>query len=160
MRYLDLFHALSTHQVRYVLVGGLAMNLHGVPRMTMDIDLILAMDDANLDHFIRCAEALELRPVAPVKLADLKDPALRQQWITQKHMIAFGLQGEHNHLMVDILIAPKINLDQALQRAERRPVGDTEVVLASIDDMIALKAHTGRQQDQSDIEHLERIRDH
>ena len=39
MFYLDLFRALDKHRVNYVLVGGLAMNLHGVPRMTMDVDL-------------------------------------------------------------------------------------------------------------------------
>jgi hypothetical protein len=50
MFYLDLFRALNDHQVRYLLVGGLAMNLHGVPRMTMDVDLILAMDEANLER--------------------------------------------------------------------------------------------------------------
>ncbi len=40
MFYLDLFKALEKHKVRYLLVGGLAMNLHGVPRATMDVDLV------------------------------------------------------------------------------------------------------------------------
>jgi hypothetical protein len=40
MFYLDLFRSLNDHQVRYLLVGGLAMNLHGVPRMTMDVNLV------------------------------------------------------------------------------------------------------------------------
>lgn len=158
MRYLDLFRALNSHHVRYVLVGGLAMNLHGVPRMTMDIDLLLAMDDANLDRFIACAKELNLQPVAPVDIAQLKDPLKRQQWVTEKHMIAFGLQGAVNHLMVDVLIAPSIDLQHALDNASIRAVGDTQVCLASIDDMITLKQHAGRLQDLSDIEHLERIR--
>ncbi len=38
MVYLDLF-ALEQHQVRYVLVAGLALNVHEVERATMDIDL-------------------------------------------------------------------------------------------------------------------------
>ncbi len=44
MFYLEVFRALEEHKVRYLLVGGLAMNLHGVPRMTMDIDLVIALD--------------------------------------------------------------------------------------------------------------------
>jgi hypothetical protein len=36
MFYLDIFKALEKHRVRYLLIGGLAMNLHGVPRMTME----------------------------------------------------------------------------------------------------------------------------
>jgi hypothetical protein len=30
--------------------------LHGVPRMTMDVDLVLVMNEGNLDRFIACAE--------------------------------------------------------------------------------------------------------
>ena len=44
MFYLNLFKALEKHKVQYLLVGGLAMNLHGVPRTTMDVDLVLALD--------------------------------------------------------------------------------------------------------------------
>ncbi len=40
MFYLDLFKALEKHKVRYLLVGGLAMNLHGVPRATMDVSCL------------------------------------------------------------------------------------------------------------------------
>lgn len=51
MFYLEVFRALEEHKVRYLLVGGLAMNLHGVPRMTMDIDLVIALDTKNLERF-------------------------------------------------------------------------------------------------------------
>ena len=73
MFYLDLLRCLHEHRVRYLLVGGLAMNLHGVPRMTMDVDIVLALDDANLDAFFACARQLGLKPQAPVPLEALKD---------------------------------------------------------------------------------------
>jgi len=160
MIYLDLFRTLHEHQVRYLLVGGLAMNLHGVPRMTMDVDLVLVMDDANLDRFIACAESLNLAPTAPVALKALKDPVQRQNWQEQTHMIAFGLQNREARIptMVDVLIAPAIDIDQAFSRAVIRDLDGLPVTLAGIDDMIALKQGTGRLQDESDIEHLERIR--
>lgn len=88
MLYLDLFRCLHEHHVRYLLVGGLAMNLHGVPRMTMDVDIVLALDDANLDSFIGCARKLGLKPQAPVPLESLKEPKQRKQWIEELHMIA------------------------------------------------------------------------
>lgn len=159
MFYLDLFQALNRHQVRYLLVGGLAMNLHGVPRMTMDVDLILAMDEENLDRFIEAANSLGLAPIAPVPIGAIKDPAQRRVWVEQKHMIAFGLQnhGERVPTMVDVLIAPAIDAEAALERAITRQVGDIPVTVAAIDDMVRLKTGTGRAQDQSDIEHLERL---
>ncbi len=160
MIYLDLFRALDKHKVRYLLVGGLAMNLHGVPRMTMDVDLVLAMDEDNLDHFIACASELKLSPCAPVPLSDLKDPEQRRRWHEEKHMIAFGLQNTQARIptMVDILIAPSIDISLAMRRATIRDLDGTPVTLAAIEDMITLKRGTGRAQDESDIEHLERTR--
>ena len=127
--------------------------------MTMDIDLILAMDEGNLDRFIDCAASAGLSPIAPVPLAALKDPVQRQQWIEQKHMIAFAL---HNSLaripvMVDILISPPVDIEAAFTRAITRDVDGTPLHVAAIEDMIRLKENTGRQQDRSDIEHLERL---
>jgi hypothetical protein len=37
MFYLELFQKLESANIRYMLVGGLAMNLYGVPRSTMDV---------------------------------------------------------------------------------------------------------------------------
>lgn len=161
MLYLDLFAALNLHKVRYILVGGLAMNLHGVPRMTMDVDIVLAMDEANLDLFIECAKALQLSPVAPVQISDLKDANKRRDWVENRHMIAFGLQNKTAKppTIVDVLIAPQIDITAAFVRAINTQVGDTQLLLASVEDMIQLKTATGRAQDQSDIEHLERLRD-
>ena len=137
------------------------MNLHGVPRMTMDVDLILLMDQDNLDHFINCAQALNLTPVAPIPLQALKDPSQREMWHTQRHMIAFGLQNNEARIpiMVDVLIAPKINIEEAFEKAVTRDLNGLALKLASIEDMIRLKQGTGRQQDRSDIEHLERLRE-
>ncbi|HEX5391999.1 MAG TPA: nucleotidyl transferase AbiEii/AbiGii toxin family protein [Rhodocyclaceae bacterium] len=161
MFYLDLFRALNDHQVRYLVVGGLAMNLHGVPRMTMDVDLVLAMDEENLDRFIACAEQMKLAPVAPVKLVDLKDPQQRKQWAEEKHMVAFGLQAPAAGApLLDILIAPAIDLAAGFQRKVVRTVGDIAVDVAAIEDLIALKQAAHRRQDLDDIEHLERLRDY
>jgi hypothetical protein len=45
---LEPFRALNAADVRHVLVGGVALNLHGVERATMDFDVAIAVDDANL----------------------------------------------------------------------------------------------------------------
>jgi hypothetical protein len=71
MFYVDLFRALDRDEVRYLLIGGLAINIYGVERATMDIDLMLALDDENLQRFLKTAESLNLVPVLPVKLTDL-----------------------------------------------------------------------------------------
>lgn len=158
MFYLDLFRQLERQKVRYVLVGGLAMNLHGVPRATMDVDIMVALDEPNLRAFIDVARALQLKPVAPVPLEDLLDPAKRRQWAREKNMIAFGLQPlQPGAPTIDVLIEPPLDVNAALQRAQIRNVENTRVFLAAIEDLIYLKERTGRQQDQADIGHLRRL---
>jgi hypothetical protein len=92
MFYLDLFRALANHEVRYLLVSRVAMNLHGVPRMTMDVDLVLALDRSNLEGFLAACAELQLQPAIPVALGDLLDPDRRRAWQTEKRMTAFPLR--------------------------------------------------------------------
>lgn len=47
MFYIDLFSALARHKVDYLLIGGLAVSLHGVERATMDVDITVAMSPVN-----------------------------------------------------------------------------------------------------------------
>lgn len=56
MKIAELLRSLSEGQVQYVLVGGLAVQLHGYMRSTFDIDLVLAMNDENLVRFIGVAK--------------------------------------------------------------------------------------------------------
>lgn len=158
MFYLDLFRCLHDHRVRYLLVGGLAMNLHGVPRMTMDVDIVLALDDANLDAFFSCARQLGLKPQAPVPLEALKDAGQRKQWIESKNMIAFALAAPGaTGTTVDVLIHHPLDIDAAFAAAVTRDVGGVPVPLCAVKDMIMLKQGTGRRQDVADVEHLRRI---
>lgn len=136
------------------------MNLHGVPRMTMDVDIVLAFDDANLDLFMACARKLGLKPQAPVALEALKDPVQRQQWIKTKHMIAFALNSpQATGATVDVLIQHPLDIEAAIGAAVTRVVDGVPVPVCAIKDMIVLKRDTGRQQDAADIEHLLRIQE-
>lgn len=158
MFYLDLFRELEAKKVRYLLVGGLAVNLHGVPRATMDVDLIISFEQSNLDSLMAVAQALGLKPVAPVDLRDLADPGKRQEWAALKHMVVFalqapGLQGP----TLDILIEPALDVEGAMRRAVRRDVQGVNVSLISVSDLVHLKEQSGRPQDIADIEHLRRL---
>ncbi|SBT05639.1 conserved hypothetical protein [Candidatus Accumulibacter aalborgensis] len=160
MFYLDLFRALDGENVRYVLIGGLALNIHGVERATMDIDLMLAMDAENLAAFRRAAEGLGMTPVLPVSMKDFSDPETLQQWISEKHMLAFALRSQElSAPTVDILVQPKVAFDIAWARHVEKNLGDIRVRLVHIDDLIALKTGTGRQRDVADVNALERLKD-
>ena len=141
-----------------MLVGGLAMNLHGVPRATMDVDIVLAFDSQNLKLFLALAGVLQLKPVAPVSLGGLLDPVQRKKWVEEKHMIAFALRPpDIQGPTIDVLIDPPLDIEKALMRVVWRDVQGVRIPLISVEDLIQLKEKSGRLQDRSDVEHLHRI---
>lgn len=159
MFYLDLFRELEREGVRYLLVGGLALNIHGVERATMDVDLALALDGENLERFLRAAENLGLKPMLPVPLTDLVKPAIRQDWIEHKHMVAFALRPPAPTApTVDILIATNLDFEAAYARRLEKDLGGLRLSLAGLDDLIAMKRGTGRSRDEADIEAMEKLR--
>jgi Tfp pilus assembly PilM family ATPase len=89
----DLIELLEAKRVDYVLVGGLAVALHGYQRVTMDVDVVLAMDDASIGRLIAAAKAAGLRPTVPVAVESLGQPELIDQWHREKGMLAFSLRG-------------------------------------------------------------------
>ena len=159
MFYLDLFKALQTERVNYVLVGGLAVNFHGIERATMDVDLTLAMDHTNLQHFLKAATQLKLKPTLPVPLAALCDEKQIDEWIREKHLIAFSLHAPAGTLpTVDIIVRPKVSFKTMYRNRIEKNLSGVAVSFACVDDLIALKEGTGRKQDASDIEALKIVR--
>lgn len=159
MFYLDLFSELQKHEVRYLVVGGIAINLHGVERATMDVDLVLAMDEDNLRRFLRAANSLALKPSLPVQLEALADPRQVEDWVQKRRLIAFSLRPPSRSApSIDIVVRPKVPFDTMYQNRLEKEIGGVRLSVASIDDLIALKTDTGRNQDASDIVALNKVR--
>lgn len=158
MFYLDLFSALHRHKVDYVLIGGLAVALHGVERNTMDIDVAVVISPENLSHLIDAAKELGLTPTLPVPLGSLADIAQLKRWQAERHLEAFALRtADMAGVTVDVLLFPPVLPADMCERAIVFDVSGVPVVVACIDDLIALKQAVGRPIDLSDIEHLQRI---
>ncbi len=159
MFYLELFAALARHKVDYLLIGGLAVSLHGVERATMDVDISVAMNPANLASLIALARELKLVPVLPVPLESLKDIELLRQWHKERNLEAFALRTpELAGVTLDVLLFPPVEYAGMSQRAVVLNVANVAVRMVAMDDLIALKQAVGRPIDLSDIEHLKRIK--
>lgn len=158
MFYQRLFAALAGHDVRYLLVGGLAVNLYGVPRMTMDVDVIIALDPQNVDHFIAAVEELGLRPVLPVAMAELADPAKRKEWVERPNLVAFALRAQGTGDPTgDVVLGVELPFDEAHRRRVVRELDGIAIDVASIKDLIAMKKRSGREQDRYDVLQLQKL---
>ena len=118
MKIAELLKSLSEARVDYVLVGGLAVQLHGYLRSTFDIDLVLAMNDENLTRFIGVARGFGMKPVIPVDIDALRDARQIEQWHRDKGMLAFALrEPQAGGNVIDILVRPEITYERLLENA-------------------------------------------
>lgn len=159
MFYLDLFATFARLEVEYVLIGGLAVSLHGIERATMDIDIVVAMSPSNLASVIAVARELKLSPQLPVPLESLTDLELLREWHDERNLEAFALRSpEIAGVTVDILLFPPVSFADMACRAEVLHLAGTAIRIATVDDLISLKQASGRPIDLSDIEHLKRVK--
>ena len=126
---------------------------------TMDVDVVLALDDENLAKFVDCAKRANLKPVLPIPIDSLRDAALIDQWHREKGMLAFGLRGpDAMATAIDVLVRPLVSFDKLKRNAVIKRVGPLSIPVASIDDLITLKTGTGRSKDTLDVEELRKIK--
>lgn len=51
-RLLDVFKSFQNHDVHYVVIGGIATILHGVPRTTFDLDILIEATPLNVKNLL------------------------------------------------------------------------------------------------------------
>lgn len=172
MKIAELLCSLSEGQVQYVLVGGMAVQLHGYMRSTFDIDLVLAMNDENLVRFINIAKRFGLTPSIPVPIDSLRNAAQIEQWhremgqagkphsgCSQKGMLAFALrEPQVGGGIVDVLVRPEVPFEQLMENAVIGKLFSQQVWIASIDDLLTMKRVANRPKDRLDIEALQKIK--
>ncbi len=156
--YLGIFRELNKEGIKYVVCGGVAVNLWGIPRMTYDIDLLLEMSDANLKKFLSLIKTWGFKPKVPVAMMDLLDGEKRKTWIEEKNMRAFSLSNPEWAISeVDVLIGISPDYNDVIGRIVYKYAGDVKIPIVSLEDLIAMKKNTGRRQDKSDIEYLRKL---
>lgn len=153
-----LFKSLNDAGVRYVVVGGLAVLLHGHARLTVDVDLVVDLDEGQALRAIDALVAMGLRPRVPVNPRDFADRSVREGWIRERGMQVFSMIDPSNPMrVVDLFVDHPIPFEDLWSRSEEFELRDTTVRVASIRDLIHLKRLAGRPQDHADIEQLEAI---
>jgi hypothetical protein len=155
----EVFRELQAANVRYALVGGLAVTLHGHLRSTADIDIVLALDDENLARFVSYFKRAGWVPVLPLPFDALLDASQRADWIANRNVKVFAVHHPKKRSMtLDVLLVTPIPAAQIVQRAVSLPLLGENVTVAAIDDLIEMKRAVGRPVDLSDVAALRKLR--
>ena len=160
LSYRTLFAKLNSSGCGYVIVGGLAVILHGHVRLTTDTDLVVDLDGERLDNMLNVLRELGFQPRVPVRLEEFAEPEKRKGWIKEKGMQVFSLfHPAESRWVVDLFVDSPIDFTGLHERSVTKEIEDVPVSVASIDDLITMKRLAGRDIDLSDIHQLQQIKE-
>ena len=152
----EIFQALA--DCDYVVVGGLAVIMHGHLRATRDLDLVVGLAPENCRKALDALASIGLRPRLPVVMQDFADPAKREDWNRNRNMMVFQLWDPKNpERSVDVFVREPLYFPTMLADAVIKDLDGVPIRVASIPHLIAMKQVAGRRHDLDDIEALRQI---
>lgn len=138
---------LARHEVRYLVVGGIAAILHGWPGATADLDVLGALDPTNLD-----------RLAAALAEVGARGPGWDGTAGTMATDTAWSLETEAGPLDLLFVLEPWGTYDELQPRSEEVSAFGVVIPVVSLDDLIALKRALGRPKDLRVAVELEELR--
>ena len=144
---------LVEHNVKFVVIGGLAMIAQGASNITLDTDISCDRDPKNLSALAKVLRGCQarMRDVPPDLPVLLDEKSLR-------NMTNLTLSTSLGNL--DILAEPEgvDSFEGLWERASEMKMFGMTVRVASLEDLIAMKRAANRPKDQEDLKFLEQIK--
>ena len=156
--YEEILREFQRQRVKYIIVGGIAVNLLGSLRNTADIDILVEMSDINLAKVVKILKKKGYHVKQPVDPMGIADKKIREDWIKNKHMKPINFYKEDELKEVDIIIKTPVPFEKAKKNIKLVRGGDITLPVISIDDLIRMKKNTGRTVDEMDIKELKKIK--
>ena len=151
--------ALNEAKVRYLIVGGVAVNVHGYVRLTMDLDLVIQLKPENIVAAWEAMEKIGYRARIPVGAKEFADEKKRELWRREKGMLVLQFwSDEHRRTQVNVFVREPFDFDREHATAPHHEIMP-EVIARVVgwDTLIQMKKEAGRLKDLVDLEMLEKI---
>lgn len=137
----DVFASLQRHKVRYLVIGGIAAVLHGVPRATFDLDILIEAKPENAKNLLEAFLDAKLGTAALTTPEEL----LSQEITIFKDRVRIDVQTS----------TPGIKFEEAWERRETMEYQKQKFYVVSREDLISSKRAAGRPVDLEDVRLLE-----
>jgi len=136
----DVFKSLQSHGVKYIVIGGVAAVLHGVPRATFDLDILIERTRENAENLLKALLA-----------ADLETASL----ISPENVLANEITVFNDLVRIDVQTStPGLAFDTAWKNRITLEYQGQPLLVASRQDLIASKTAAGRDIDLQDVRAL------
>lgn len=151
--YERLITALTSHDVEFVVIGAIALVLHGSSRVTRDLDICYSRDRPNLTRL-----ASALKPLAPT----LRGAPADLPFVLDERTLASGLNFTLTCAAGDIDLLAEITglgaFPVVARLSERMRLYEQDVRVLSLDGLERAKRATGRLKDLADLAEILEIR--
>jgi len=146
-------NALTGQGVRYAIVGGHAVALHGAVRGTVDVDIALAWNLKSLQAAEKALNGIGLVSRLPISADDVFQ--FRDEYVKNRNLIGWNFFNPDNLTeQVDIVIT----YDLVGKKVGTIDAADGPIRILDRDDLIEMKRASGRPQDLEDVKALEKLR--
>ena len=133
--------ALSSRDVRFLIVGGYEVAAHGHPRYTKDLDIWVWADPRNAANILESLNDFGLGGL-DLQASDFVEP---------NAVVQLGFEPQRIDILTSIT---GLTFDEAYPNRELLSIGDITAPFISLDDLVKNKLATGRTQDLADAEAL------
>lgn len=150
-----IFRALNKAKVKYLVIGGVAVNLHGYLRFTGDLDLLILLNEKNLKKIDGVMKKLKYSERLPVSILTLSNQTQVKKWLKEKNMKAYTFNPpKNNPLQIDIVIEDSLKFEFYDRRKNIKKMGALQIPVVSIQDIIKMKKKAHRDKDMIDLKIL------
>ncbi len=144
---------LSGEKIKYVVIGGIAAIIHGVPRATFDLDIVLQFSPSNIKKFNKILNEFNLFPIVPINPLELLDKKKRNEWIKKKNAKVINFRDPKNIFNLDVVLIYDYN---KLKKIEIE-IEEAKFEVIDKDELIRIKNKAGRDIDIRDVKNLKEL---
>jgi predicted nucleotidyltransferase len=156
----EILFALSDAKVQFIVGGGVATVLHGVEGVTLDVDLALNMEPANVERFLGVMDELGLKPRAPVPARDLMSSEAVERMVAEKGAVVFSFIDFDRPLRhVDIFLRRNLSFEDLNETADHVLVEGRSIKIIGVERLLEIKRaiFPVRDEDLTDIKQLQKL---
>lgn len=154
MDFLGIFKGCNKEGVDFLVTGAVALNIHGVPRMTYDLDLIVDLDGGAAQKIADLLLGWGYGPQEALDLGDLARPDMRLRWIEEGRKVLRVVNEEADVAEIDISLDPAPTFTELKERGVVVQIHGIPVTVVGLEDLVRTKRRMGRAEDDADLKSI------
>jgi len=146
-RFLEVIDSLEREEVEYILIGGFAVVLYGMPRFTQDLDLFIKAKEENIAKLHKALYSV------------FNDKSVYEITNTELENYAVIRYGSEDGFYIDVIskIGDAFSFEDL--KYNEMEIENHRIKIATVDTLYKLKEKTYRAIDQNDLAFLKMLRD-